>query len=121
MPEFYISQGLWFAVDPRTFQVEPDSGRIIPKDTFTIATLKHKGRACVVALTDEDLASRYLQSRGDPDLVKIRGNRDGILEILENCQAGGFTYVAFDPVPNPKIVPIEAVIRGIEEGGADHG
>jgi hypothetical protein len=68
----------------------------------------------VAAFTDEDLAERFLQALGDPEMVLLPTRTpDMLIELLEDVQSAGYVRVAFDPCPRPVLVPVQTVLRDV--------
>ena len=66
---FLYTTKLWFAVHENSLILDRETGRRKLKPIFRIATLDMRGKKAVAAFTDEDLAERFLETLGDPEMV----------------------------------------------------
>jgi hypothetical protein len=109
--EFLYTTKLWFAVHENSVLTDDETGRRQLKNEFRIATLETGGPKAVVAFTDEDLAERFLEALGDPEMVPpATGTPDALIELLENLRRAGYALIAFDPVLKPVFVPLATVL-----------
>ena len=115
MPEaFLYTTKLWFAVHESSVILDDATGRPHLNDVFRIATIQTGGAHAVAAFTDQDLAERFLQSLGDPDMVLLATRTpDMLIELLENVRSSGCVLVAFDPIPKPVLVPLRTVLEDV--------
>ena len=111
---FLYTTKLWFAVRESSVIEDNETGRRRLKDVFHIATIDTRGKKAVAAFTDEDLAERFLEALGDPEMVCFATRTpDALIELLENLQRSGYSLVAFDPMPKPVFVPLETVLKDV--------
>jgi hypothetical protein len=112
--EFLYTTKLWFAVHESSVAADFETGRRRLKDVFHIATLETGGQKAVAAFTDEDLAERFLEALGDPEMVPLTtGTPATLIELLENLRRSGYALIAFDPVPKPVFVPLATVLEDV--------
>jgi hypothetical protein len=112
--EFHYTTMLWFAVHARSVTRDEDTGRRRLNEVFRIATIQAGGLQAVAAFTDEDLAERFLQTLGDPEMVLLATRTpDMLIELLESMQGAGYVLVAFDPCPRPVLVPVQTVLQDV--------
>jgi hypothetical protein len=77
-------------------------------------TLETAGKKAVAAFTDEDLAERFLEALGDPEMIPFATRTPtALLELLQNLKRSGYTLVAFDPFPKPVHIPLSTVLEDV--------
>ena len=114
--EFLYTTKLWFAVHENSLIVDRETGRRRLKRVFRIATLATRGKKAVAAFTDEDLAERFLETLGDPEMVPLATRTlEALLELLEYLRMSGYALVAFDPVPKPVFIPMATVLEDVRK------
>jgi hypothetical protein len=108
--EFLYTTKLWFAVHESSVITDDEFGGRRLKDVFRIATLEKGGKKAVAAFTDEDVAERFLEALGDPEMIPLATRTPtALLELLQNLKRSGYTLVAFDPLPKPVYIPLSTV------------
>ena len=112
--EFLYTTRLWFAVHESSVVTDDKTGQRRLKDVFRIATLDTGGKRAVAAFTDEDLAERFLEALGDPEMIPLATRTPtALLGLLENLKRLGYAMVAFDPIPRPVFIPLATVLEDV--------
>jgi hypothetical protein len=69
----------------------------------------------VPIFTDMDLADRFLEKDGDPDLVKVRlKDMESFRAFLQALAMAGVTLISFDPAERARVCALAAVRKSVD-------
>jgi hypothetical protein len=70
----------------------------------------------VPVFTDMDLADRFLEKHGDPELVKVRlRDMETFRTFLQALTIAGVTLISFDPTERARVCSLAAVRKSVED------